>query len=290
MPADGHQDLLMKHRPREHRPGEDNQTPPERVIFYPTCLVDSYFPGVGQAAVHLIERAGTEVAVPEGLTCCALPHFNNGYRAEARKTLDAQMDFLAGDDPIIVPSGSCGWMLHSVLPTLFPDDPWRRGIAEQISGRVHELSQYLVRFAGTGGEPPPLPGVTVYHDSCHLLRGLGEREAPRRLLEDACDRREEMTGADRCCGFGGSFAVKYPDVSCAMLDEKIRAAEEAGADWMVAADAGCMLQIGGGLARRGSRIKLLHLAQALAGPNAPGWPADAAVNSATSAATVDNAP
>ena len=268
MPAEEHEEC-----PREDRSRKDNRTPlpPERVIFYPTCLVDSYFPGVGEAAVHLIERTGTEVVVPAGLTCCAVPHFNNGYRTEARKTLEAQMDILAGEDPIIVPSGSCGWMLHSVLPTLFPGDPWRRGRAEQISGRVYELSQYLVRFTGTGGEPR-LPGCTVYHDSCHLLRGLGEREVPRRLLEDACERREEMARADRCCGFGGSFAVKYPDVSCAMLDEKIRSAEKAGADWIVAADAGCMLQIGCGLARRGSGIKLLHLAQALAGPDAPGWP------------------
>ena len=245
--------------------------PAQRIILYPTCLVDTYFPGVGEAAVHLIERAGAEVIVPEGLTCCALPHFNNGFKEDARRALESQMDLLAGEEPIVVPSGSCGWMLRCVLPTLFPDDPWKRGRAEQIASRVHELSQYLVRIVKS--EPGPrLPGKTVYHDSCHLLRGLGERDAPRSLLELVCERREEMAGADRCCGFGGSFAVKYPEVSCAMLDEKIRAAEEAGADWMVAADAGCMLQIGGGLARRGSQITLLHLAQALAGPGAPGWP------------------
>lgn len=254
-----------------HTKGASPDPAPGRVIFYPTCLVDSFFPGVGEAAVYLIEALGAEIVVPEGLTCCALPHFNNGFRGEARLVLEAQLDLLEGDEPIIVPSGSCGWMLRCVLPTLFPEDPWKRSRAEQISARVLELSQFLDHHVPQEAKPR-LPGKTVYHDSCHLLRGLGEREAPRRLLDNASESREEMAGSDRCCGFGGSFAVKYPEISCAMLGEKIRAAEEAGADWMVAADAGCMLQIGGGLAKRGSRIKLLHLAQALAGPGAPGWP------------------
>ncbi|MBT3820776.1 MAG: (Fe-S)-binding protein, partial [Nitrospinaceae bacterium] len=192
-------------------------------------------------------------------------------RGEARRVLESQLEQLAGDEPIIVPSGSCGWMLRCVLPTLFPEDPWKRSQAEQISTRVLELSQFLNSYV-LQETRAHLTGKVVYHDSCHLLRGLGEKEAPRRLLDLATDSREEMTSSDRCCGFGGSFAVKFPEVSCAMLDEKIRAAEEAGADWMVAADAGCMLQIGGGLMKRESRIKLLHLAQALAGPGAPGWP------------------
>ncbi len=211
---------------------------------------------------------------PEGLTCCGLPHFNNGFRGEARKTLSRQLDLLEGEGPIVVPSGSCCWMLRCVLPTLFPDDPWRRERAEGVAARVYEVSQFLDRF-GDGGAAAPLPGTTVYHDSCHLLRGLGEREAPRRLLDEAAERRVEMAGCDRCCGFGGSFAVKYPQISCAMLDAKLDAAESAGADWIVAADAGCMLQIGGGLQRRRSSVRLLHLVQALSGPGAPGWPGDA---------------
>ncbi len=262
----------------------ESEKPPARVIFYPTCLVDLFFPGVGEATVHLIEGMGTEVAVPEGITCCSLPHFNNGFRSESRRTLEGQLDLLAGEDPILVPSGSCGWMLRCVLPTLFPEDPWLRSRAEQVAGRVWELSQFLDRH-GLAEVGTPLPGKTVYHDSCHLLRGLGERDAPRRLLDLACEKREEMAAPDRCCGFGGSFAVKFPEVSCAMLDQKLGAAEEAGADWIVAADAGCMLQIGGGLKKRGSPIRLLHLAQALAGPGAPGWPEaawpeDSAQNSA----------
>ncbi len=255
--------------------------PPRRVILYPTCLVDTFFPEVGEAAVHLIERMGAEVHFPDGLSCCALPHFNNGFRGEARRTLLGQLDLLEGDDPIIVPSGSCGWMLRCVLPTLFTDDPWLRERAEGIAARVVELSQFLSRHVPSEARQR-LPGKVVYHDSCHLLRGLGEREAPRNLLDAAAECREEMAGADRCCGFGGSFAVKFPEISCAMLDEKIRAAEEIGADWMVAADAGCMLQIGGGLARRKSKIFLLHLAQALAGPGAPGWPGDAPIRKAGS--------
>lgn len=253
--------------------------PPPRITLYPTCLVDVFFPEVGEAVVYLIERMGVEIHIPEGLSCCGLPHFNNGFREESRKTLRGQLDALAGEDPIIVPSGSCGWMLQCVLPTLFGDDPWLREQADQVAERVVELSQFLSRYV-----PPDtnnsLPGKVVYHDSCHLLRGLGEREAPRFLLDEASECREELPGADRCCGFGGSFAVKFPDVSCAMLDEKIRQAEQIGADWMVAADAGCMLQIGGGLKRRRSKIHLLHLAQALAGAGAPGWPEDAPVRKA----------
>lgn len=254
-------------------------TPPTRVILYPTCLVDAFFPGVGEATVHLIESIGTEVHFPEGISCCGLAHFNNGFSEESRKMLRVQLASLSGDVPIIVPSGSCGWMLKCVLPTLFTEDPWLRGLAVEIASRVVELSQFLVRHVGYETRHR-LPGRVVYHDSCHLLRGMGEREAPRNLLDSVCEHRVEMTGADRCCGFGGSFSIKFPEVSCAMLDEKIKAAEECGADWMVAADAGCMLQIGGGLARRKSKIFLLHLAQALAGPGAPGWPEDAPIRRA----------
>jgi len=245
--------------------------PPSHVILFPTCLVDSFFPGVGEATVYLVEQTGSEVIFPEGLTCCGLPLFNNGFPDDARKALEIQIDLLEGEDPIVIPSGSCAWMMRCVLPTLFPEDPWLRSKAERIASRVFELSQFLGLY-GLNESTGHLPGKTVYHDSCHLLRGLGERETPRQLLDSACEKRDEMTGADRCCGFGGSFAIKFPEVSCAMLDEKIEAAETAKANWMVAADAGCMLQIGGGLSKRDSKIHLLHLAQALAGPNAPGWP------------------
>ena len=250
---------------------ESAENRPKRVLFFATCLVDQFFPEVGEATVHLLENADIEVIFPEGLTCCGLPHFNNGFRAEARKTLETQLHLLEGDIPIIAPSGSCGWMLKCVLPTLFTDDPWAREKAAQIAERVIELSQFLCQielndFGST------LPGKTVYHDSCHLLRGLGENQTPRLCLDHVAENREELPNSDRCCGFGGSFCVKFPEVSCAMLEDKINSAEKIDATWLVAADAGCMLNISGGLARRESKIKLLHLAQALAGPNNPGWP------------------
>ena len=252
-------------------------TPPEnrprRALLFATCLVDRFFPEVGEAAVHLLEKAGVEVVYPEGLTCCGLPHYNNGFKAEARKTLEAQLPLLEGNVPIVVPSGSCGWMLKCVLPTLFPDDPWTRERAGRIAGRVVELSQFL-RVIKADDFGARLPGKTAYHDSCHLLRGLGESRAPRECLDLAAENREELPGCDRCCGFGGAFSVKFPEVSCAMLEEKIQSAERIGADWIVAADAGCMLQIAGGLSRRNSGVRLLHLAQALAGPGAPGWPGE----------------
>ncbi len=244
---------------------------PKRVLFFATCLVDHFFPEVGEATVHLLEREGIEVLYPEGLTCCGLPHFNNGFRAEARKTIETQLHLLEENVPIIVPSGSCGWLLKCVLPTLFTDDPWVREKAVQIADRVVELSQFLCRV-GVRDFDATLPGKTVYHDSCHLLRGLGENQTPRQCLDMVAENREELPGCDRCCGFGGSFSVKFPEVSCAMLEEKIRSAEQVDATWLVTADAGCMLQIAGGLSRRSGKIKLLHLAQALAGPNSPGWP------------------
>lgn len=244
---------------------------PRRALLFATCLVERFFPEVGEAAVHLLEKAGVEVVYPEGLTCCGLPHYNNGFRGEARKTLAAQLPLLEGNVPIVVPSGSCGWMLKCVLPTLFPDDPWTRERAARVAERVVELSQFL-RGVGAEDFGARLPGKTAYHDSCHLLRGLGEERAPRECLDLAAERREELPGCDRCCGFGGAFSVKFPEVSCAMLEEKLRSAEGIGADWLVAADAGCMLQLAGGLSRRNSKVRLLHLAQALAGPEAPGWP------------------
>lgn len=256
---------------KAHMSFESAENRPKRVLFFATCLVDQFFPEVGEATVHLLESADIEVIFPEGLTCCGLPHFNNGFRAEARKTLETQLHLLEGDIPIIAPSGSCGWMLKCVLPTLFTDDPWAREKAAQIAERVIELSQFLcqIELSDFGST---LPGKTVYHDSCHLLRGLGENQTPRLCLDHVAENREELPNSDRCCGFGGSFCVKFPEVSCAMLEDKIDSAEKIDATWLVAADAGCMLNISGGLARRESKIKLLHLAQALAGPNNPGWP------------------
>ncbi len=247
------------------------ENPPKRVLLFATCLVDQFFPEVGEATVHLLESAGVEPVYPEGITCCGLPHYNNGFKTEARKILESQLHLLEGNIPIVVPSGSCGWMLQCVLPTLFPDDPWARERAAQIAGRVVELSQFLCRIQARDFGAA-LPGKTVYHDSCHLLRGLGESRAPRQCLDRVAERREELPGCERCCGFGGSFSIKFPKVSCAMLEDKIQSAEKVDATWLVAADAGCMLQIAGGLSRRKSNVQLLHLAQALVGPSGPGWP------------------
>ncbi len=252
-------------------PSSPSVNRPKRVLFFATCLVEHFFPEIGEATVHLLENADLEVIYPEGLTCCGLPHYNNGFRAEARKILEPQLCLLEGNIPIVVPSGSCGWMLKCVLPTLFTNDPWTRERAERIARRVVELSQFLCKIK-VNDFGVTLPGKTAYHDSCHLLRGLGENQTPRQCLDLVAENREELPGCEHCCGFGGSFSVKFPKVSCAMLEEKIQSAEKINATWLIAADAGCMLQISGGLSRRNSDIKLLHLAQALAGPNNPGWP------------------
>jgi L-lactate dehydrogenase complex protein LldE len=168
---------------------------------------------------------------------------------------------------IVVPSGSCAWMLRKGLPHLFPHDPATRAKAETMSRKVFEFSEFLAQVIGAETIASSLPGKTLtYHDSCHLLRGLDVREQPRRLLgriEGA--RFVEMTGSDRCCGFGGSFSVKLPEISGAILREKMRSIEATRADIVVADDCGCIMQMRGGLARTSNGARVLHLAQVLAG-------------------------
>ena len=245
--------------------------PGPRAAILVTCLVDVFYPEVGVAMVRLLRRRGVEVGVPAGQTCCGLPLFNSGYHREAAAVARRTIPLFADAEHVVVPSGSCAWMVKAEYPHLFPDDPQLTGAAKSLAARTHELSQFLVNVL-PGAESRPLapagvgrPRRVTYHDSCHLLRGLGEARAPRTALAHAGVEVVDLPGADECCGFGGSFAVRLPDVSGAILRRKLENIRATGADAVVACDAGCLMQIAGGLARAGDRVRARHLAEVLTG-------------------------
>jgi L-lactate dehydrogenase complex protein LldE len=230
-----------------------------------TCLGDMFFPEVGVAMVKLLRRLGVTVEFPRGQTCCGMPLFNSGYHHDAALVAQRTVGLFAGAEHVVVPSGSCAWMVKTEYPGLLKDDPALKAAAEVLAKKTYELSQFLVDVLGVTSVESSFRGKVAYHDSCHLLRGLGESRAPRTLLKGVkgCEL-VELPGSDECCGFGGSFSVRLPDVSTAVLDKKLANAEGTGVDCLVACDAGCLMQMGGGLTRRGSRVRAVHLAQILA--------------------------
>jgi L-lactate dehydrogenase complex protein LldE len=237
-----------------------------RAALLVTCLVDLFYPEVGLAAVRLLRRRGVEVTVPEGQTCCGLPLFNSGYRREAARMARRTIALCGDAERLVVPSGSCAWMVKAEYPHLFPRDPAMTAKAHEVADRTSELSQFLASVPDPGGDRPGRaggPARVTYHDSCHLLRGLGESRAARALIRQAGVELIELPGADECCGFGGSFAVRLADVSGAILGRKLDRICATGADAVVACDAGCLLQIGGGMARRSDAVRVMHLAELL---------------------------
>jgi L-lactate dehydrogenase complex protein LldE len=236
-----------------------------RVQLFGTCLVDAFFPEVGEATVRLLRHFGVEVAYPQGQTCCGQPAFNAGYRDEAKRAAAHFLSVFTGSDPIVTPSGSCAAMVKHHYPDLLRDDPELSRAAADAAGRVYELSQFLVRVlraheAGFAGK-----GRVTYHSSCHLTRSLGVREEPLTLL--ASLRGAEfvpLPDATRCCGFGGMFMAKLPEISCALADEKAAAILGTGAGTVTGCDSGCLMNIADALKKRGSGVRVAHLAQLLA--------------------------
>jgi L-lactate dehydrogenase complex protein LldE len=228
-----------------------------------TCLGDLFYPEVGEKVVRLLERLGVRVECPAGQTCCGLPLFNSGYHAEAAAVARRTLALFQDAEQVVVPSGSCAWMVRHEYPGLMRDAA-ERAAAQRLAGRTYELSQFLVRRLGRPRFRSAVAGNLTYHDSCHLLRGLHEAETPRALLRNLAGATfVELPGCDECCGFGGSFAVRLPEVSSAVLARKLASVEATGADAVVACDAGCLMQMRGGLSRRGSRVRALHLAEVL---------------------------
>jgi L-lactate dehydrogenase complex protein LldE len=237
-----------------------------RVALFVTCLVDLHRPTVGFAAIRLLQRAGCQVEVPRVQTCCGQPAYNSGDRATARDLGASIVEAFRGYDYVVAPSGSCAGMLKHHLPHLFENDPNLRAQADAMASRVFELTSFLtdvmgVRSTGT----PTIDGTVTYHDSCSGLRELGIKQQPRDLLQAAGATILEMSEPEICCGFGGTFCVKYPDISVRMVSDKVADIAVTGADMVLAGDLGCLLNIAGRLQREGRSTHVRHVAEVLAG-------------------------
>lgn len=236
-----------------------------RVMLFGTCLVDTFFPEVGEAAVRLLRRFGATVTFPKGQTCCGQPAYNAGYRDEARAAAAHFLSVFSGTDYIVTPSGSCAAMVKHHYPALFRDVPAIRAAAESAAGRVFELSQFLVQVLRVHEEGLPGKGRVTYHSSCHLTRGLGVREEPLLLLRSLKGAEfVPLPDATRCCGFGGTFMAKLPEISCALAEEKADSILSTGADTVTGCDAGCLMNIADAMKKRGSPVRVAHLAALLA--------------------------
>ncbi len=235
------------------------------VALLVTCLVDLFRPAVGFAAVKLLEEAGYNVEVPEQ-SCCGQPNYNNGDRAGARAMALQLVDIFQPYDYVVVPSGSCAGMLRVHYPALFKPGSKSRERADDLAGRTHELTSFLHGIAGVTEVQAQLFAKVTYHDGCAGLREMRVRDQPRALLATV-DGLElaELNEPDVCCGFGGTFCVKYPDISERIIEKKIADIRSTGADYVLAGDLGCLLTIGGKLHRDGSTIVACHVAEVLAG-------------------------
>jgi L-lactate dehydrogenase complex protein LldE len=237
-----------------------------KVQLFITCLAEQFFPSVLVKMVVLLEKLGVEPVFPVKQTCCGQPFFNSGYQTQAREMAkDWLKIFSKSDLPIVSPSGSCVDMVHHHYPELFPNGSAEQELAQSVANRTFEFSDYLVNQLKIIDVGASFPHKVTYHASCHLLRGLGLRNEPKQLLSavrgiNLIPLREEET----CCGFGGTFSVIYPEVSRSMMNAKLENIRASGAEFVVAGDAGCLMNIAGGLHKAGSSIRALHLIEILA--------------------------
>lgn len=238
-----------------------------KVSLFITCLIDIFFPQVGESIVKILKNSGAKVNFPKDQTCCGQPAFNSGFQEDARAVAKRFVSIFDKDDSkfIISPSGSCTSMVKVFYKELFKDDPQMLEIIYKVSSRTYELSDFLVNVLNTEDVGAVYKGKVTYHDSCHLLRELRIKDEPRKLIKSVKGIEFiEMNMPDVCCGFGGTFSLKFPDVSASILDEKIENIVKSGADTVVSTDMGCLMQIGGVLSRRGIPIKTMHIAELLA--------------------------
>jgi L-lactate dehydrogenase complex protein LldE len=237
-----------------------------RVGLFVTCLVDLFRPSVGFAAVKLLEDAGCTVEVPEAQTCCGQPAYNSGDTADARAIARQVIAAFEPFDYLVAPSGSCTGTIKKHYPALFADDPQWRPRAEALAEKAFELVSFLTDVRGVTGVAASHKGSVTYHDSCSGLRELGIREQPRRLLGTVEGLTlTELPDADICCGFGGTFCVKYPDLSNAIVEKKAANIVATGAETLLAGDLGCLLNMAGKLKREGRPTRSRHVAEVLAG-------------------------
>lgn len=234
-------------------------------LFIP-CIVDLFLPEIGEATVQVLRRLGVDPQYHEAQTCCGQPAMNAGYRDQAKKAAKHFIDVFGDDDVIVSPSGSCVCMVKHHYPQLLCDEPvWLRR-AEEVSKRIYELSQYIVDILGIEDVGATFKGKVTYHESCHILRGLGVSDQPKRLIRKTNGVEFiPLPLADMCCGFGGEFAEAYDYISEEMVKEKAVSYLESGADLLVLCEPGCLLNIGGYLSRNHPEKKVLHIASFLAG-------------------------
>jgi L-lactate dehydrogenase complex protein LldE len=232
-------------------------------LFIP-CFVDALFPRVGISIVQIIERLGYKIVCLEKIVCCGQPPFNSGYWDEARAVAAKVLEQLKNAEVIVIGSGSCGAMLKVFYPQLFENTP-QLELAKQISSRTLEFSEFLVKKLGVTDLGAKFPHKVTFHDGCHGLRELGLKKPPRQLLQHVQGLKlVEMKEAETCCGFGGTFAAKFPMISTAMGDVKCTSAAETGAEYIVSNDSSCLMHIQGLLSRQNSKLKTIHLAEVLA--------------------------
>jgi L-lactate dehydrogenase complex protein LldE len=243
-----------------------NASPSPRVGLFVTCLVDLFRPSVGFAALKLLEDAGCTVEVPEAQTCCGQPGYNSGDRADAQAIARQVIATFEPFDYVVAPSGSCAGMIRKHYPALLTDDAKWRARAERVAAKTFELVSFLADVLGVAAVAASHNGSVTYHDSCSGLRELGIREQPRRLLATVEGLTlTELPDADVCCGFGGTFCVKYPDLSNAIVERKTANIAASGAETLLAGDLGCLLNMAGKLKREGLGTKSRHVAEVLAG-------------------------
>ena len=235
-----------------------------KAALFATCIVDQLYPQVGVSVVRVLRRLGVDLSFPADQTCCGQPLYNSGFTHEARQLARRVLTSFSGAQYVVVPSGSCSAMIKVFYQDLFHDDPATLQQVQQLAPRVYEFSQFLVDVLEVQEMEPGHTGSVTYHPSCHLLREMEVRDQPRKLLNSVGGLDlKDLPQAEVCCGFGGTFAIKYPHISEEMLADKIDSVRASGAETLVSCDMGCLMQIEGGLSRRGSPIKVRHLAQML---------------------------
>ncbi len=243
-----------------------------KVGLFVTCLVDLMRPSIGFAAITLLEEAGCEVIVPMTQSCCGQPNYNSGDRKSARRMAEKLLREFESFDYVVAPSGSCAGMIRTHYPDLFrDDDPELQARVAGLCARTYELTDFLVNVAKLDHVPGRYAGTVTYHDSCSGLRELGVKTQPRELLAKVPGLTlTEMNECEQCCGFGGTFAVKFGEISTEIVERKCKAIDASGAQAVVLGDLGCMLNIEGRLRRRGDeKTQVFHVAELLAGDRAP---------------------
>ncbi len=240
--------------------------PKPRVALFATCLVDVFRPEVGFATAKLLEDAGCTVEVPPGQTCCGQPAYNSGDRKTAAAMARQVIQTFAGYDYVVLPTGSCAGMIKKHYPALLAGDPDWAPRARALAERTFELVSFLVDVRGMAGVEARLEGTATYHDSCSGLRELGVKAQPRALLASVEGLElKEMALPEECCGFGGTFCVKYPEISDKMVTDKAKDIQGTGADLLLAGDIGCLMNMAGKLKRLGAKTQVRHVAEVLAG-------------------------